>query len=474
MTGVMLLRGEPLRNSLRQSGGNSRPPLRLATQGSAPMLSVSANTKNQINSAGFVYDAAGNLLNDGAHNYQYDPEGRIRCMDAGANCSNPAASYVYSVEGRRVKRTVGGATTLYLHDGGSVLSEFANPSPGVGTWQKDYIYLGGALLATESASDGTRYHFSDHLGTPRVITDAAGNVVSRHDYYPYGTEITAWTDGETHKFTGKERDAESGLDYFGARYYGSNLGRFASADYFLNDTHVSDPQSWNLYTYVRNNPLKFIDPTGEKVYVGDLGEEDRKKLLERANATYGCESCVTADDKGFLQVDTSGLTDAVRDATGFLTDAINSETYFANVQVTNNDSSIAFGKNDLRRGSVMYNGVRVNADLITLDFGDDRHISGDALAKSTFLNTVFAHEIRHGFPTIETDPRGSGTGPVVDAVNRITDALGLPRRISYATQTVSGFSVQRFSQRTVDKKGRPREQILQILWRRENTGGGNR
>jgi RHS repeat-associated protein len=212
---------------------------------------------------GWSYDAAGNLLNDGAHNYQYDPEGRIRCMDAGANCANPTASYVYSVEGRRVKRTVGGATTLYLHDGGSVLSEFANPSPGVGTWQKDYIYLGGALLATESASDGTRYHFSDHLGTPRVITDAAGNVVSRHDYYPYGTEITAWTDGETHKFTGKERDTESNLDYFGARYYASTLGRFTSTDpKGIALRHLLNPQKLNKYSYVLNNPLSLFDPNG--------------------------------------------------------------------------------------------------------------------------------------------------------------------------------------------------------------------
>ena len=74
-----------------------------------------------------------------------------------------------------MKRTVGSATTLYLHEGGSVLSEFSFTGGGSGAWQKDYIYLGGTLLATESATDGTRYHFSDHLGTPRVLTDAAVN-----------------------------------------------------------------------------------------------------------------------------------------------------------------------------------------------------------------------------------------------------------------------------------------------------------
>ncbi len=70
-----------------------------------------------------------------------------------------------------------------------------------------------------------------------------------------------------HKFTGKERDSESGLDNFGARYMGSSLGRFMSPDDFWKDSHVGDPQSWNKYAYARNNPLRYVDPTGEKATV---------------------------------------------------------------------------------------------------------------------------------------------------------------------------------------------------------------
>lgn len=69
------------------------------------------------------------------------------------------------------------------------------------------------------------------------------------------------------EFTGKEHDQESGLDYFGARYYGSALGRLTSPDEFWKDSHVTDPQSWNKYSYARNNPLRFTDPTGEKATV---------------------------------------------------------------------------------------------------------------------------------------------------------------------------------------------------------------
>jgi RHS repeat-associated protein len=73
--------------------------------------------------------------------------------------------------------------------------------------------------------------------------------------------------GNHHKFTGKERDTESNLDDFGARFYTSNLGRFTSPDEFWKDSHVSDPQSWNKYAYARNNPLRYVDLAGEKASV---------------------------------------------------------------------------------------------------------------------------------------------------------------------------------------------------------------
>jgi RHS repeat-associated protein len=66
--------------------------------------------------------------------------------------------------------------------------------------------------------------------------------------------------GRLSQFTGKERDAESGLDYFGARYFGSSMGRFMSPDDFTKDTHVADPQSWNLYAYARNNCASLTRP----------------------------------------------------------------------------------------------------------------------------------------------------------------------------------------------------------------------
>jgi RHS repeat-associated protein len=69
------------------------------------------------------------------------------------------------------------------------------------------------------------------------------------------------------KFTGQERDSETGLDYFGARYFSGAQGRFTSPDDFTKDSHVADPQSWNKYAYARNNPLRYVDPNGEEATV---------------------------------------------------------------------------------------------------------------------------------------------------------------------------------------------------------------
>ena len=153
-----------------------------------------------------------------------------------------------------------------------------------------YVYDAFGKLAAEygaasaSAPCGTCYLTADTLGSTRLMTDQSGTAVARYDYLPFGQELLASgstgratvlcgsiscypTGGETayavnQKFTGKERDYDTGLDYFGARYFGSNMGRFMTPDPLLNSGRPWDPQSWNRYAYAHNNPLKMIDPTG--------------------------------------------------------------------------------------------------------------------------------------------------------------------------------------------------------------------
>jgi RHS repeat-associated protein len=128
-----------------------------------------------------------------------------------------------------------------------------------------------------SVSAGQIYWLiTDHLGTPRMTLDQTGSLASmkRHDYLPFGEELFAGVgsrttplgysvaDGVRQQFTSKERDNETGLDYFGARYYGSTTGRFTSPDPMLSSGRPIYPQSWNRYSYVINHPLSLVDPNG--------------------------------------------------------------------------------------------------------------------------------------------------------------------------------------------------------------------
>ena len=222
------------------------------------------NANNQlVTNAG--YDAAGNQNTFGSVAINYDAEERqIRTAD-----SQLAMNFQYDVEGRRAQKWAdGGPITAYIYD---ILGHLA----------AEY----DAAPATAPPACQTCYLMYDHLGSVRMVADQGGNVVSLHDYTPFGEEIyNGWggrgsslygkSDNVSQRFTGKERDTDRAfeglpaLDHFGARYYGSVLGRFTSADEPLTDQLAEDPQSWNLYAYVRNNPLRNTDPRGKDCFQG--------------------------------------------------------------------------------------------------------------------------------------------------------------------------------------------------------------
>jgi RHS repeat-associated protein len=190
---------------------------------------------------------------------------------------NPSTTttYNYDGEGRRVQKITTSGTTNYVYDAmGHLAAEY-----------------GGS-----STSAGRVYLSVDALGSTRLVTDASGNPTEQYDYAPFGEELTQGIDGRvapystnqypttpdavTEKFTGKERDAETGLDFFDARYYSSAQGRFTSPDEFkggfldaftgqhafqpgpLPYADLIDPQTLNKYAYVRSNPLRYVDPDG--------------------------------------------------------------------------------------------------------------------------------------------------------------------------------------------------------------------
>jgi RHS repeat-associated protein len=211
-------------------------------------------------------------------NYVYDAENRL--IAAGG------MSYVYDGDGKRVKKCTEGSTagicatgatgTLYWGVPGS---ETLAETDLAGNVLENYIYFNGQRIARrEPTSPPTiHFYFSDHLGTHSLITDLNGTMPPQEesDYFPYGGEIPiSGGDSNHYKFTGKERDSESGLDNFGARFFTSNIGRFMTPDWAARPTTVpyavfGDPQSLNLYGYVRNDPVSSADADGHGCFEGN-------------------------------------------------------------------------------------------------------------------------------------------------------------------------------------------------------------
>jgi len=221
-------------------------------------LSLVTNTKNQFTSD--AYDNAGNMTSNGAATYVYNAESELT--------STAGVTYKYDGDGKRVSKSNG---KIYWYAGGSVPVSETDAS---GNTTDEYIFLGGTRIARRDSSGNVVYYMADHLGTSRIITDNLGNILDQSDFYPFGGErvITA-SSGNTYKFTGKERDPESNLDNFDARYMASSQGRFMSPDPDNAGVDESDPQTWNGYSYVQNNPLNLTDPLGLAPCVNDDGDD---------------------------------------------------------------------------------------------------------------------------------------------------------------------------------------------------------
>jgi RHS repeat-associated protein len=227
---------------------------------------------NRITHTDFFYDAAGNLISEPGKNYTYDAENRIVTATVAGGAPS---QYIYDGNGHRVKKIVGGVATRFEYGAGGELTTERNDSNS--NVIKDYLYKGGELLATSKVGNSGEYEYAtaDHLGSPRAWTGSDGNLImgGRHDYGPFGEELFAGVgirsaalgygaDSTRQKFDGYERDAETGLDFAQARYFSSVQGRFTSPDIPFADQYEYDPQSWNLYAFVINNPLKYDDPLG--------------------------------------------------------------------------------------------------------------------------------------------------------------------------------------------------------------------
>ncbi|MEW6027695.1 MAG: RHS repeat-associated core domain-containing protein [Planctomycetota bacterium] len=217
-------------------------------------LGTQTNVPNNLNqytqAAGQAlgYDANGNLIYDGTNNYTYDAA--IRLMTATAS---QTSSYNYDPFDRRRVKTVDGATTTFIHDGDQVITEY----DGSGALARKFIYGPGIdEPITMIAGDNQHYYHADALGSVVALSNSSGTVAETYRYSVYGEVRSVGVLGNPYSYTGRPFDTETGLYYYRARYYDAGLRRFLQPD------PIGYMGGMNLYAYVGNSPVNWVDPLG--------------------------------------------------------------------------------------------------------------------------------------------------------------------------------------------------------------------
>lgn len=232
----------------------------------ASSISYTYDTANRLSaisgtrSASYGYDAHGNVTSAYGTTYAYDGVPNLTCV----NCSGTTKKIVYTYDGQghRVSATRGGVLTYEVYDTNDRLLLEYTPSTNTTI---EYVYLGGRRVAQRTTVAGAatvRYLHNDVSGSPLVESDAAGTMVWKEHYQPYGTRVVNAPNSTDNKlwFTGKPYEPVSGLSYMGARYYDPVIGRFHGVD--PKPVDPGNPNSFNRYAYADNNPYKYVDPDG--------------------------------------------------------------------------------------------------------------------------------------------------------------------------------------------------------------------
>ncbi|MBI4488710.1 MAG: hypothetical protein HY694_06460, partial [Deltaproteobacteria bacterium] len=198
----------------------------------------------------YTYDANGNMLSGAGRTFAWDFDNRVDTV----NSPNGSLVMAYDYTGIRVKKTGSSGTTLYPFSGYEI-------SP-TGTITK-YLRIGIENVVSKKSTGDVLFYHNDHLGGVNIITSSLGIMAQTVEYDPWGKVSRDEGIGDSvRRFTGKQLDPESGLYYYGGRYYDPELGRFISPDPFVSEP--GNPQILNRYSYVGNNPVNYIDPDGFK------------------------------------------------------------------------------------------------------------------------------------------------------------------------------------------------------------------
>ena len=204
------------------------------------------------------------MIGDGSHSYIYDAENRvIQVGGTSGQCSTATACYVYNASRQRVTKTTSAGTVYYVYDiAGHQVAEFSSS----GAWNRGEVYAGSKHLATYvGGTNGSTYlDLADWVGTERMRVNSTQSPQETCTGLPFGDmQSCTGTDESPMHYTGQQWDSEDNLTAFWFRTDSTTQGRWGSMDPAgLAAVDPTNPQTWNRYAYVTNNPISFIDPLG--------------------------------------------------------------------------------------------------------------------------------------------------------------------------------------------------------------------
>jgi RHS repeat-associated protein len=265
--------------------------------GSSTTYTPDANHKHAVASLStgesYTYDANGNMTQrvEGGLTYTqvFDAENRLISVTV----NSQTTQFVYDGDGNLIKKIKpDGSKTLYV--GG--VYEVDKTSGGSVTRTVTYYPAAGAMRIDSSLY----YVLKDHLGSASVVTNASGATVGEQRYYPFGqTRLTTGSIFTDKLFTGQREMAGLGIYHYQARFYSPYINQFLSADTI--GPGYANPQNLNRYSYVTNNPLRYIDPTGHKPceeYQGQCLSENQMTQVWQLQGESGGENNESDESSG--------------------------------------------------------------------------------------------------------------------------------------------------------------------------------
>src|SRR5436190_4307 len=214
--------------------------------------------------AQYLYDANGNMTSNGQNCYEYNDYNQLKKVKT---CSDNKliAEYGYNSEGQRQIKKEYDTNGNLKWTITSISDKFEVKEYPDGREEITKYYFVNDQLIAKKNPDGTKeYVHNDHLGSTNIITDQQGQKVEETQYDPWG-EVKAGGTKSKFQYTGQEKDQETGLNYYNARYYNSHTKHFTQPDDIVQDPY--DPQTLNRYSYVKNNPLRYTDPSGHVAWL---------------------------------------------------------------------------------------------------------------------------------------------------------------------------------------------------------------